>query len=173
MKKFVFLLLTILLFSLNYGCSKQSGSKKITIEECKNTCSAIDDSIFCSRICEKEIFDQRWKFLGFAKAGVAWFYDLEGLSTFNNTVSVWTKIIYSERAREDVIKRKGKRYKELDFALVFYEINCSQRKHQQSNIIVYAFDGSVIEEISESYKTWSPIEPYTLIEKLFKKVCKK
>jgi len=65
MKRSVFLLLTILLFSLNYGCSKQSSSKETTIKECKNKCSAINDPNFCSRICEKEILNPRWKFCRF------------------------------------------------------------------------------------------------------------
>jgi hypothetical protein len=98
MKRFVFLLLTIVLFSFNYGCyrQKQNSSKETTIKECKNPCSAINDLNFCSRICEKEILNTRWKFLGFEKSGSAWFYDLETLSTFYNStsyhiVSVWIK----------------------------------------------------------------------------------
>jgi hypothetical protein len=175
MKKIVFLLLTILLFSLNYGCSKRSSSKETAIKECKNTCSALNDPNFCSRICEKEILNPRWKFYGFDEFGSAWFYDLESISTSYDIVSVWIKKIYSEEARQKEIKESGERYKELDYSLGFSKIDCSKRRGQPLGIIVYAFDGSIINqiEIPESSNIWQPIPPDSMMEKLFKEVCKK
>ena len=47
-----------------------------TIKKCKNKCR--DDPNFCSRICEKEILDPRWKFLNFDKnSGSAFFMILK------------------------------------------------------------------------------------------------
>jgi len=75
MKKLAFLLLVLLLLGFNYGCSKKNNSEE-TIKKCKNKCR--DDPNFCSRICEKEILDPRWKFLNFDKnSGSAFFMILK------------------------------------------------------------------------------------------------
>jgi hypothetical protein len=176
MKKFVLLLMTILLFTLNYGCSKQSGAKKITIQKCQNECSEINDPNFCSRICEKEILDPRWKFFGFDKqSGSALFYDLESIFTSNNTVFVWMKRTYSEKERQDKIKQNGGKYKELDFVLKFLEIDCSKRRLRLLSFKEYDFNGSIInqKEIPEFLSSWWSIPPSSMGEELFKEVCKK
>jgi len=83
------------------------------------------------------------------------------------------KEIYSERKRQDIIKQHGKRYKELDLALISLKIDCSKRRLALLNIYEYAFNGSIIDfnEIPEDI--WLSIPPSSMGEKLFKEVCKK
>jgi hypothetical protein len=79
---------------------------------CKSRCNSFNnDPKFCKRICEKEIFEPKWKLLGFYIPGLAYFYDL--VSTSDGIVKVWLKTIYSEKGKQDYIKllaqKKNKR----------------------------------------------------------------
>jgi hypothetical protein len=92
MRRLVFLLLVVLLFGFNYGCSKKNSKKnvsEITVDDCKKRCSAVNNSSeFCKRICEKEIFDPRWKVLALDGFGDVWFYGPKSISTSGNIVKV-------------------------------------------------------------------------------------
>jgi hypothetical protein len=85
------------------------------------------------------------------------------------------KKIYSERERQNVIKQSGERYENFDYYLRFVKIDCSKIRFQPLSIIEYAFDGSTINQIEmpESLNTWRLIPPSSMMELLFKEVCKK
>jgi hypothetical protein len=175
MKKLFFLFLVLLLLGFNYSCSKKIDSEE-TIKKCKDECSNINDPDFCRRICEKEILNPRWKFLGFDDDdGSALFYDLESISTSHDIVPVWIKTICSERVRQNKIKEIGKKAEKLDCVLWFFQIDCSKKRYRWLGGIVYASNGSILEEknYSENSTIWVPIPPDTRIEQLFKEVCKK
>jgi hypothetical protein len=176
MKKLVFLFLILLLLGLNFSCSKKIDSEE-TIKKCKDECSKYNnnDPDFCNRICEKEIFDPRWKFFIFDKEGSAWFYDLESISTSHDIVPVWMKVIVSERVRQNRIKKIGKKAEKFNLGLLFFQIDCSGKKYRWLAEIAYDYNGSILEEknYSENSTIWVPIPPNTLIEQLSKEVCKK
>lgn len=91
MKKLTFLLLALCLLSINTGCKpvgkpiSKAISKAISkvlilfcfrygkpIRNCKIDCEKVNNSSeFCERICKTEIFDSKWKFLGFDDSGNA------------------------------------------------------------------------------------------------------
>jgi hypothetical protein len=173
MKKLSFLFLVLLLLGFNYSCSKKIDFEE-TIKKCKDECSDINAPDFCKRICEKEILNPRWKFLGFDAYGSARFYDLESISTSHDIVSVWEKMIYSERIRHK-LKEIGIKAEKLDRALLFYQIDCSKKRTRSLEGIFYASDDSILGKIdySEDTAIWKPIPPNTWVERLFKEVCKK
>ncbi|MCC6025501.1 MAG: hypothetical protein LM575_00845 [Caldimicrobium sp.] len=132
MKKLVFLFLILLLLGFNFSCSKKNDfektSKKIDFEKimkiCKNMCSKYNNNNpdFCNRICEKEIFDPRWKFFIFDEDGSAWFFDPESISTFHDIVSVWVKIIVSERVRQNGNKKIRKKLENSILVYCFFKL---------------------------------------------------
>ena len=101
------------------------------------------------------------------------FYDPKSLSTSDNIVKVWVKLIFTERGKQDCIKRYGEKYKNLDHALGLFKIDCTKRKVQILSSIYYASDGSVINSYNypESSTEWYPIPPESGEEYLFKRVC--
>jgi hypothetical protein len=182
MKKIIFLLLVVLLVCFNYAHS-QDNNLKIVIEEgikaCKEGCKTYNSPGFCKRICEKEIFDLRWKFLDLDSLGSAHFYDSESIVVSGNIVKVWKKLIYSERGKQYYIKWRiqkklnVKGYKNLDYTLDLFKIDCFKKKFQILETIDYASDGSILESVNfpEFLSEWSSILPDSVGEGLFKKVC--
>jgi len=178
MKKLFFLFLVLLLLGFNYSCSKKNDSKKNdseeTIKKCEYKCSNINDPDFCKRVCEKEIFDLRWEFLGFnGVGGLALFYDSESIFISDDIVNVWGKIIYSEKAKQDVIRKKGTKYKKLDKSLFLLKIDCSKRRVQLLEKIDYALDGSILDRVNlpEFLAEWVSIPPGSIAEKIFEEIC--
>jgi hypothetical protein len=173
MKKLASLLLALLLFNFNYGYSQESNSEEV-IKDCKNQCNSYNNSPeFCKRICEKEIFDSRWKFFAFNPSGSAFFYDLKTKSMSGDSryvikdridneaksisdrvtivrigiVKVWTKIIFSEKHKQFYIKFNNldaEKYEKLDYKLTLYKIDCPAREFKLLETIDYASDGSVL-----------------------------
>jgi hypothetical protein len=181
MKKLFFLLLVVLLVCFNYAHSQDNNLKKVEedIKTCKEVCKTYNSPGFCKRICEKEIFDPRWKFLDFDTLGAAHFYDSESIVVSGNIVKVWVKQIYSERNKQYYIKLriqkklKVKGYKNLDHTLDLFKIDCFEKKFQILETIDYASDGSILEsvDIPEFLSEWSSITLDSVGEGLFKKVC--
>jgi GTPase SAR1 family protein len=172
MKKIAFLLLTVLLVSFNYAYSEKNSSKETIIKDCKNECINLNDDLdFCRRICEKEIFNPRWKFLGFVGNGTVLFYDPESLSSFQDIIEVWTKIIYSEGDKQKIVKFFEKVAKEViqkledkelekeleleikkleenikntDTSLALFRFNCSKKTSLLLEVVNYDTDGVIM-----------------------------
>jgi hypothetical protein len=171
MKKLAFLLLALFLLGFNYGCSRN----------CEESCREFNSSKFCKRICENEIFDPKWKFLGFDKLGTAVFFYIE--DTNQNIVKVWEKGIYSERGKQSYIKYRIQNklnvigYENFDYNLTLYKIDCFKKRYQTLEFIDYASDGLILDDVNvpeflADLSEWSSILPDSVIEGLFKKVCK-
>jgi hypothetical protein len=171
-EKIIFLLLVVLLVCFNYAHSQDNNLKVIEedIKTCKEVCKTYNSPGGCKRICEKEIFDPRWKFLDFAISGSVHFYDPKSIVVSGNIVKVWSKIIFSERDKQ---KLNVKRYKNLDHSFRLVKIDCSEKKYKISERIDYASDGSVLEifDFPEFLFEWSSIPPNSMIEGLFEEVC--
>ena len=145
----------------------------LSYSSCAQQCKLITDPEYCKRICEKEIFDSRWKFFAFNPSGSAFFYDLKTKSMSGDSryvikdridneaksisdrvtivrigiVKVWTKIIFSEKHKQFYIKFNNldaKKYEKLDYNLTLYKIDCPAREFKLLETINYASDGSVL-----------------------------
>jgi hypothetical protein len=184
---FLILLLTAILTF--YGCANAqdltvSEILKKVIEEdikaCKEKCKTYNSPGVCKRICEKEIFDPRWRIFSFDSFGSAHFYDSESIVVSGNIVKVWKKMIYSERGKQYYIKWRiqdklnVKGYKNLDYSLDLFKIDCFEKKLQILETIDYASDGSILEsvDIPEFLAEWSSITPGSVEEGLYEEVCK-
>jgi uncharacterized protein YdcH (DUF465 family) len=170
MKKLTFLLLVMFLL----GCSSQIVKLK-KIKNCKEICKKYNSEEFCERICEKEIFNPRWEFLGFDRSGSAHFYDIKSMS-FDTTIRIWEKEILSEKAKQQFIKEVkvqkldlGK-YINLDHTLNLWEIDCIKRTYRKLEFLTYTSDKSIINRLIPSDK-WHSIVPETITESLFEEMC--
>jgi hypothetical protein len=160
----------VLLFGFNYAYSQESKS-----QICKNACKVLNDPNFCKRICEIELSNLKWKFLDFNALGDAFFYNLETVSVPKDIVKGWIKIVFSEKGKQKWIKSQGefgKMYKNLDYSLTSYEIDCSQKKCRLLETIDYASNGSIIISGPNPEREWKLIPSNSIMEDLFKKVCR-
>jgi len=65
-------------------------------------------------------------------------------------------------------------YKNLDHSLVLYEIDCAKKRFRKLSFADYASDGSILDsgDIPKFLSEWDSILPGSVIERLFKEVCK-
>jgi len=175
LKKLTFLLLALCLLSINNGCKPISKP----IRDCKKTCEKVKNSSeFCERICKTEIFDSKWKFLGFDDLGNADFFYIEEIN--QNIIKVRLKQILSERGKQIVIERIQSKlnvieYENLDYTLYLLKIDCFKKKFQMLETSDYASGGSILDtfKVPKSLSKWFLIPSNTDIEKLFEEVCVK
>jgi hypothetical protein len=110
--------------------------------------------------------------LGFDKTGSCWFYtllwDLQG----RILEPIDVLIIYSEKGKKEMIENFGEKYKELACAIAKFKFNCNQKHFLISSIAYYNSNGSLIESKKVTQEIWNLISPGSIVEVLFKRVCK-
>ena len=103
---------------------------------------------------------------------VFYYYDAQNITRpSKNVVRVWEKWDYTEKGVMDMVGSFGKEYENLSHTIFFLEINCSKKKNRGLSLTHYDHKGSVVYSIS-SPSEWRSINPESMAEKLYKKVCK-
>jgi|GEM_PF-1846936 hypothetical protein len=144
---------------------------------CWLTCKGKEFSVnFCKKECSCDL-SLRWKFLSMQDLGV-YFYDLEGITWSSERVAkVWWKEIFTEKGKEERVRKFGEKYKKIDYVLFLSEINCATREIRVLKTSVYSSDGTPI--TSETSEFYSPFIRWELIismspgKALFSEVCSK
>jgi len=123
--------------------------------------------------------NSNWKFLGFDALGNALFYDPKNVFISENIIKGWVKAIYSKKGKSSFIKLMSTTginfeeiFKNLDYVLFSYEIDCSQKKCRLLETIDYASNGSIIISGPNPEREWKLIPSNSIMEDLFKKVCR-
>ncbi len=117
-----------------------------------------------------EVWGEDWKFYTQSLYG-DYFYDAETITRpSKNIVRVWVKVEYSLTGAHEMIRELGKEYKNINYAKVLYEINCSERKWRTLSITRFSKEGEVIGSSSRESE-WDRILPQSLVEALYKWVC--
>lgn len=166
MKKLIFSFLFIFLITFNYF----EECKASKIEICKEACKFVGyKPEFCESICK---YDPEWEFLDISAVGDFLFYNRKTIPVSPNIIRVWTLIIYTEKSRPYYVKKYGKMYENLDYALNLLEINCTKGIYRYLEYYSYASDGSIIRS-SKKPDLWKTPSPYTATENLIKEVCQR
>ena len=117
-----------------------------------------------------EVWGADWKFYTNGVYG-DYFYDAEAITRpSKGIVRVWVKVEYSLRGAHEMIRELGKEYKNINYAKVLHEINCSDRKWRTLSLTRYSKEGEVINSSSREGE-WGRIFPESLGEALYKWVC--
>lgn len=117
-----------------------------------------------------DVSGEDWKFYTQGLYG-DYFYDAEGITRpSKNIVRVWVKVEYSLRGAHEMFRELGKEYKNINYAKVLHEINCSERKWRTLSITRYSKEGEVIGSSSREGE-WDRILRESLVEALYKWVC--
>ena len=116
-----------------------------------------------------------WKFIGKDDEGL-WMYDAETLKgDAHDRIKVQTRKIYERKAVLAAVDKYGEKYKNLDYVLAEWEIDCSQKKFKLCSAIFYSQENSVIERYHAGEKgclTPEEIPSDSYLEILRKKVCR-
>lgn len=90
-----------------------------------------------------EAWGADWKYFGQTQTA-SYFFDVESMIRQENIVRVWVKAVYSEKGRLDEEGKLGGDYWNLTDSVALVEINCKNKWHHVSMIIVYSMEGKGI-----------------------------
>jgi hypothetical protein len=115
-----------------------------------------------------EVWGADWKYFGQTQSA-SYFFDVESMIRQENIVRVWVKAVYSEKGRLDEEGKLGGDYGNLTDSIALVEINCKNKWHHVSMVIVHSMEGKVI--ISEGGKRQQDFKiPESILESFCKTV---
>jgi len=110
-----------------------------------------------------------WRYYGTNEDG-SYFYDTESMTRpSKNLVEVWVQSAYSEKSISHWVSEGGKGFQDLDFSLIFLELNCVERSVRYLRIVFYSKNGKVFYPIDND--EWHFIAPDSMTGTLHKEVC--
>jgi len=110
-----------------------------------------------------------WKYYGTNEDG-SYFYDTESITRSpKNFIEVWVQSAYSEKGLSHWVKEGGKVFQDLDFSLIWLELNCVERSTRYLRIVFYSKKGKVFYPIDND--EWHFIAPDSMTGTLSEEVC--
>jgi hypothetical protein len=111
-----------------------------------------------------------WKYYGTNEDG-SYFYDTESMTRLSkNLIQVWVQSAYSEKSISQWVREGGKGFQDLDFTLIWLQLNCVERSVRYLRIVYYSKNGKVFQPMDND--EWHLIAPDSMTETLHKEVCK-
>jgi hypothetical protein len=125
-----------------------------------------------------EVWGADWKLYNYGVTGDTFhYYDAESVTRpSENIVRVWTKTIYSEKDINDFVTKYGQWAKNIGDTRALKEIDCKEKKLRLLSLNVYSKWGDMLMMADESalkeFGEWNFIAPETILESLYKVLCK-
>ncbi len=114
-----------------------------------------------------EIYGADWKFLKTNFQG-EFFYDTEGITrSSENIVGVWLRIVYSKEFKE----KEG--LDNLNQTVGLWEINCRDKQVCLLSSSHYSGEGEISPPQVWLPPEWKSIEPDTIMDALYRELCRK
>ncbi len=113
-----------------------------------------------------------WKQVRSTGSAIVYYDTKEITHASQDIVKVSTKWAYTEKGIKNAKEVFGKNYENLSYSIKSYEINCKDKTSRISSITDYNKDGTVISSDSKTNAEWSRISPESVLESLYKMVCK-
>ena len=113
-----------------------------------------------------------WKQVRSAGSAIV-YYDAEEITpSSKDIVKVSTKWAYTEKGIKNAKEIFGKNYENLSYSIKSYEFSCKDKTSRILLITDYNKDGTVISSDSKTNPEWSRISQESVLESLYKMVCK-
>ena len=87
-------------------------------------------------------------------------------------VRTWVRLVYSNEGVALQVKELGKRYEDLSYTLILWEVDCADQKNRVLQSTSYSWDAKIISSNLSKQAEWSSINPGSIGEILYKTVCK-
>jgi hypothetical protein len=121
-------------------------------------------------LCCTEGWGRDWKHYETNEEGL-YFYDAESMTRLSKDIArVCVQSIYTEKGISQWIEGGGKEFENLDFSLVWYDFNCTEKSIRHLRIIFYSKSGEVFFPVTDD--EWELFAPNPMLESLFREVCK-
>ena len=117
-----------------------------------------------------EVWGVNWENYGTDEEG-SYFYDTESLDRLSKKiVRVWVQSVYTEKGISHWVEGGGKEFQNLDFSLIWSELNCAERSIRYLRIVFYSKNGEKYYPIDND--EWHFFAPDSMIGILSKELCK-
>ena len=122
-----------------------------------------------------EVWGAEWKYLGDSEAG-QYYLDRGSITLLpENTVTVWFKIVFTDRGVIEVMKQLGTRYENISEFVALENLNCVKKTHRALSKTYFSKGGMAISSSEtgdfKMLKEWKQIIPGTLTELIYDEVC--
>ena len=107
-----------------------------------------------------------------ADIGVIYYDAANTTHPSKHIVRTWVRLVYSNQGVALQVKELGKRYEDLSYTLILWELNCVGQKNRVLQSTSYSRDGKIISSNLSQQTEWSSINPGSIGEILYKTVCK-
>jgi hypothetical protein len=113
-----------------------------------------------------------WRFYGFNDTST-YRYDSDSIIRLpKNMIRVWVKRSYTEKGIESMHEKYGDVYKNLDYSLSLFEINCVEKSFRVLTEKFYSDEGNLLSSATPDASTeWGFIPPGSVHGVLYKVVC--
>ena len=116
-----------------------------------------------------------WRFVG-ANEQLSFYYDAESITRSpEKTIRMWSKSVYTDKGRIDLIKRFGKIHEDADHAVELVELDCLKRMVRYLSATFYSKGSTLSSSKTGDFKLtdeWVFIEPDTFADPIYKILCK-
>lgn len=119
-----------------------------------------------------EVWGEDWRFYG-ESSTAHHYYDSESITRpSQNIVRVWVKLSYKEKGLLEMVEKHGAKYKELSYALVSSEIDCSNKRYRILLEIYCSKEAGILStSMTGKFSEWD-FPPESMVDSLSKVVCK-
>jgi hypothetical protein len=118
-----------------------------------------------------EVWGADWK-LYYSHKEYLGYYDTQNITRpSKNVVRVWTRWDFTEKGVLTMVGEFGKKYENLSWSVISWEIDCAEKKYRQLSSTRYDHKGSVISSRGTPSE-WRFIIPESVITILYEEVCK-
>jgi hypothetical protein len=107
-----------------------------------------------------------------ADIGVIYYDAANTTHPSKHIVRTWVRLVYSNQGVALQVKELGKRYEDLSYTLILWELNCVGQKNRVLQSTSYSRDAKIISSNLSQQTEWSSINPGSIGEILYKTVCK-
>jgi hypothetical protein len=118
-----------------------------------------------------EVWGEAWKYIE-ETYSAGYFYDADRIRRSEDIVTVWIKVLYTEKGVNYMVSLFGKKYRTLSRAMFLFEYHCGDKKKRILPIVCYSKDGKVIISADDQNPNWNFISPDSVDEALYKILCK-
>jgi hypothetical protein len=112
-----------------------------------------------------------WKLFSDSE-GSSFLFDAENVSSLSeNVVSVWVKVVVSEKDRSAWVAKGGQKYLNLSYIKSLLEINCRE-KLERSLLLELFSEQNILDSFKGEKPQWRSIPPGSNWDNLHKAICK-
>jgi len=113
-----------------------------------------------------------WESFG-GNATADFYYDTENIThPSKDVIRVYVKRLYTEKGVSDLVGVLGVKFKTVRHSVDSYEVQCGDKKFRLLSSVVYSTDEEILESFNYQEPTWKVIVPESVIDTLYKTLCK-